>query len=226
MNTSCDSKWAPASDTAVRKFQYPMIAGKKPVASESGLASDASAWMARERAILEGQSAAVEAARQEAVRENEAKSQKLLAEASEVFKSELLQTVEGFRQERCEYFRRVEAEIVKLVMTITRKVLHRESQVDPLLLQGAVHVAMERMSSGSQVVLRVSGASLNHWQKYLSDHALTGSTVELVADAELTGEHCVLTSELGSTEINLEQQLQEIETGFLDLLASRERSPR
>ena len=37
-----------------------------------------------------------------------------------------------FQRERDHYYQRVEAEVVQLALSIARKVLHRESQVDPL----------------------------------------------------------------------------------------------
>ena len=42
-----------------------------------------------------------------------------------------------------------------------------------------------------------------------------------MGDATLGPGHCILETELGSTDLTLESQLKEIEQGFFDLLAQR-----
>ncbi len=46
--------------------------------------------------------------------------------------------------------------MVRLALAIARKVLHREAQLDPLLLAGVVRVALDQMQAGSRVLLRTS----------------------------------------------------------------------
>ena len=41
-----------------------------------------------------------------------------------------------FQHEREDYFNRIEPEVVQLALAIARKILHREAQIDPLLLDG------------------------------------------------------------------------------------------
>ena len=123
------------------------------------------------------------------------------------------------------YFRRVEIETVRLALAIARKVLHREAQMDPLLLAGVVRVALDQMQAGTRVVLRTSPGSAPGWARVLraalrqSKHA-----VEVVPDSALEGHRCILEAEMGSTEISLDSQLQEIESGFFDLLREASRS--
>jgi Flagellar assembly protein FliH len=50
--------------------------------------------------------------------------------------------IEQFARQRDEYFRQAEAEIVSLALAIARRVIHRESQIDPRLLDG--HILLDR----------------------------------------------------------------------------------
>ena len=59
---------------------------------------------------------------------------------------------EEFARERTKYFADVEAEVVKLALAIAARVLHREAELDPLLLTGVVRVALEKVAEDSATV--------------------------------------------------------------------------
>jgi flagellar assembly protein FliH len=138
------------------------------------------------------------------------------------FQENVGKAVEGFQREREEYFNRIEPEVVQLALAIARKILHREAQVDPLLLTGLVHVALEKLDAGTRVRLRVAPADAHFWNEFFARSSDT-ITPELLGDAALPHGECVLESEIGSTQISLETQLKEIEQGFFDLLEQRPR---
>ena len=73
--------------------------------------------------------------------------------------------VEEFRSARERYFAEVEQEVVKLALAIAARVLHREAQIDPLLLTGVVRVALEKMADRSGVVLRVAAVDVEAWER-------------------------------------------------------------
>ena len=57
-------------------------------------------------------------------------------------------TIEAFESQRDEYYARVEAEIVQLSLAIAAKILHREAQVDPMLVAALVRIAWKRCAKG------------------------------------------------------------------------------
>jgi flagellar assembly protein FliH len=129
-------------------------------------------------------------------------------------------TVAKFEEERDKYFSRAEAEIVQLSLAIAAKILHREAQVDPMLVASLVRLAMENMREGSNVTIRVGPGKGESWKRYFS--SVSGAIrVEVVEDAELNDHDCILETELGSANFSLEKQLKEVEQGFFDLLAVR-----
>jgi len=131
------------------------------------------------------------------------------------------QAIRDFARERETYFHRVEAEVVRLALAIARKILHREAQVDPLLLAGVVRVGLDNVAAGTRARLRVHPDQIQAWQEFFSLQPDLQSRPELMGDATLGPGHCLLETELGSTDLTLETQLQEIEQGFFDLLAQR-----
>ena len=128
--------------------------------------------------------------------------------------------IEAFAEERKEYLRGVEAEAVKLALAIARKVLHREAQMDPMLLRAVVRSAMERLEDTSKVVLRVPPPEAPSWEKIFAEMPLQ-ERPQVMADARLPQGGCQIESHMGSIELSVQAQLDEIERGFFDLLHQR-----
>ena len=129
-------------------------------------------------------------------------------------------TVKEFTQQRDDYFARVESEVVQLSLSIAAKILHREAQVDPMLVATLVRIAVEKMREESSVTVRVGAGRGSAWQQYFAGFPNL-SRVEVVEDPQLNDQDCVLETELGSANFGLDTQLKEVEQGFFDLLALR-----
>lgn len=142
--------------------------------------------------------------------------QSLLAERSTISKAH-----EEFKVQRASYFNRIEPEVVQLALSIARKILHREAQMDPLLLAGMVHVALEKVDQGTRIRLRAHPDEIHFWNRHFSESGAPASSPEIIGDATLQHGECALETEIGSTQICLDTQLKEIEQGFFDLLEHR-----
>jgi flagellar assembly protein FliH len=160
------------------------------------------------------------AARIEAVAQTEARL-KMEYEARSIGEADKIrQALELFQVERKEYFSRVESDVVQLALAISGKILHREAQVDPMLVAALVRVAIDKLHDGSSVSVRVSPTEAQKWRAFLAN-PLNGSTIEIVEDAHLGPMDCILETELGSANFSIEAQMKEVEQGFFDLLAQR-----
>jgi flagellar assembly protein FliH len=125
-----------------------------------------------------------------------------------------------FRTAKDRYFADVEQEVVNLALAIAARVLHREAQVDPLLLTGVVRVALEKMADRSGVVLRVAGADVEAWEK-IFDATEESERPRVAEDPRFERGECVLETKMGTVELGVRVQLEEIEKGFFDLLHHR-----
>lgn len=216
MNTSCDhatrEEMEPAVRDSVWNFKYPLIA-------PDGFASAREAANAeREIRLQRAENAAIEAARQSGFRQGEAQAQAAMTQRLEQERHAIAEAVQQFTRDRREYFRRVEADVVTLALAIARKLLHREAQIDPLLLSGVVRVALDQVQAGSQVVLRCSPSEQESWSNFASTLPAPSREIAVTADEAIEPGRVVLESVAGKAEISLEEQLKEIESGFLDLL--------
>lgn len=215
--------WETSGGGQVESFRYPAM---QPggFRSPEGLAFGAGeGHKARDLALQQEVGAAVDAARKQGIQEGQAQAKSAAAQALEQERSAVVAAVHDFSQQRREYFRRVESEAVRLALSIARKVLHREAQMDPLLLAGVMRVALDQMQAGTRLVLRTSPGSARSWAEFCAKQLpVPGEqTVEVVPDSSLESHRCILQADVGSTEISLDAQLQEIESGFFDLLRDK-----
>jgi flagellar biosynthesis/type III secretory pathway protein FliH len=159
-------------------------------------------------------------ARAEAVTETEARLKMEYEARSKGEAEKIHQALEMFVGERKDYFSRVESDVVQLALAISAKIMHREAQVDPMLVAALVRVAIDKLHDGSSVSVRVSPSEAEKWRAFLAN-PLNGSTIEIVEDAHLGAADCILETELGSANFSIDAQLKEVEQGFFDLLAQR-----
>ncbi|MGH9534520.1 MAG: FliH/SctL family protein [Terriglobales bacterium] len=156
--------------------------------------------------------------------EAEARAHGRMSEELAAERAAIGMVVGAFARTRAGYFLQVEGEVVRLALSIARRILHREAQMDPLLLRGAVRLALERLEAGTKVKLRVAPGRAALWtQAFGAASGLpTGVPAPVVMeDARLGQQECVLETTLGETRCDLEDQLREIEQGFFDLVAER-----
>jgi flagellar assembly protein FliH len=123
---------------------------------------------------------------------------------------------EEFGRERSKYFADVEAEVVRLALAIAARVLHREAELDPLLLTAVVRIALEKVKEDSATVLRVPAAEVEIWREVTSS-----DSTNVVGDERMKAGECVLETSVGKVELGVSAQLEEIEKGFFDLLQQR-----
>lgn len=193
------SGWLPRSDRGAGGAE-----GKAQILDAARLASAGEA-RARELGRDEGQADARRSFDEQLARE----------------RSAVADALAQFTRDRGAYYTKLEKEVVQLSLAIARKILHREAQVDPLLLAGIVRVALEKIEGATGVSLRVHPHVAADWQRYLASRMDPGDLPEIVEDAALEPERCVLETSMGTAQIGVEVQLKEIEQGFLDLLAAR-----
>lgn len=171
-----------------------------------------------------GDSAAQQAqALLEARQQGQAEVRKAYEEQLGRERSGLASALTQFTRDRAAYFQKVESEIVQLALAIARKILHREAQVDPLLLAGIVRVALEQIDRATGVRLHIHPQNGAEWRRYLSLHLDPADLPEIIEDPAQPIDRCTLETSMGTAQIGLELQFKEIEQGLMDMMAARPR---
>ena len=150
----------------------------------------------------------------------QAAMQRDFEQKSDLEHQRVLKAIADFEKSQKVYFSRVEAEVVQLALAIAGKILHREAQVDPMLLSAIVHLALAQLKEGSTATIRVRPEQANQWRSHVASLAINLDT-RVVEDVELERGDCVLETELGTVNFSLDAQLKEVERGFFDVLAQK-----
>lgn len=159
-------------------------------------------------------------ARAEGIREGERRTGATTEQELAKERLRMAEIVAAFQLERNEYYSKVEVELVHFALAIAAKILHREAQVDRMLVAGLVKVMLEKLQQGTRVTVRVRPEAAESWRHYFHDNP----TIQVAEDFALTQHDCMVETELGIADLGLDAQLKEIEKGFFDLLAQRPES--
>ncbi len=133
--------------------------------------------------------------------------------------------IESFSEERDRYLQAVEREVVELALAIAARILRREAQMDPLLLTGAVRVAMGQLSASTEVQLLVPPAELDLWTDAIAALPRLSVKPTVTAGEGMRLGDCVVETALGSVDLGIRSQLGEIERGFFDRAGSTSPEP-
>lgn len=210
------------AELAIRPVEYPVLHTGPRAAP---FPAPAPAPKTQEPAPEEVLARQLEAARREGVE----KGKQLAAAESAAWRqqraADLASAVEAFRAGRDAYLAQVEKEVVRLALAIAERILHRESQLDPLLLSGAVRAALAQLAETTEVRLRVPADQRELWTDVVRLMPGLRLRPQVLADADLPGGAVRIESILGTVDLSVQAQLEEIERGFFDRVEARRERP-
>lgn len=213
-------------ESAVRPMTYPRVADGALAAMDSGLPVDLAERVREleaEKYELEQRFAReLKSARHEALEQSRSVADREQLEWRQQCADRLAAALEDFRARRDEYLARVEEQVVRLALAIAERILHREAQMDPLLLAGAVRVALGQLAETTEVRLRVPPRQEEMWTEMLRLMPALPLRPEVAGDPELQDCEVTLETSLGRVDLGVAAQIAEIERGFFDLLDARE----
>jgi flagellar assembly protein FliH len=110
-----------------------------------------------------------------------------------------------------------EGDLLKLAISIARRVLHRELTLDPESMEGLIRVALDKLQSRELCRVRVhpdqEQAIRNSLERFSNSQK-----VELIADPSLQCGDVIFETAHGNLDASIESQLCEIERGLADRL--------
>jgi len=221
----------------IRAFEYPAGSGAMPLpewvgwAKDAGAETKASALAGEDAAasaienririeyearLIEEKRRAFEAGREQGRNTEREAHAGLREDAEQQHVRQAAELLASFAQERDRYLGAVEHEVVKLALAVAARILRREAQMDPLLLTGAVRVALGQLSGSTQVRLRVPAAELDLWTEAIALMPNLAIKPVVSTGEEMRLGDCRIETEVGSVDLGIRAQLGEIERGFFD----------
>lgn len=158
----------------------------------------------RQRGVLEGR---------QAERDTHAL---VLAGVEQERRQQYARLVESFAVERDRFLNTVEQEVVRLALAVAARILRREAQMDPLLLTGAVRVALGQLAGSTEVRLKVPAGEVDLWRDVVALLPNLALKPTVVAGEGMRLGECGIESRMGTADLGIRAQLSEIERGFFD----------
>lgn len=202
--------------TPSRTLQARIAPGTRVVkAADVAAWADAEGLLAAARAqadaIVAGAQAAFEEERQRGYAEG-------LAEAQLEQAEKMIETV----SRTVDYFAKVETDMVALVMGAVRKIIDGFDDEERVLL--VVKNALAVVRNQKQMTLRLPPARVDGVRARVNEllAAYPGvGYLDIIADARLQGEACILESEIGLVEASIDGQINALQGAFQKVLGSR-----
>ena len=164
-----------------------------------------------------------EAGKQVGHAEGRAQGQRESSEAARTEQKQYMQraaaSLAALVQQQQSYLKAVESEVVALAFAIAARILRHEAQIDPLLLSGAVRVALGQLSNSTKARLFVPVSELEMWKETLAHLPNLPLQPEISGVEIMRVGECTLRTEVGSVDLGLRAQLKEIEKGFFETLS-------
>lgn len=202
--------------TPARTLHARIAPGTRVVkAAEVAAWADAQGLVAAARAqadtIVAGAEGAFEEERQRGFAEGMAEAQLEQAE-------KMIETV----SRTVDYFAKVETDMVALVMSAVRKIIDGYNEEERVLL--VVKNALAVVRNQKQMTLRLPPSRVDGVRARVTEllAAYPGvGYLDIVPDARLQGESCILDSEIGLVEASIDGQIAALQGAFQKVLGSR-----
>lgn len=154
-------------------------------------------------------------ARQIGFREGEAAGRTAAQNEIQPLVERFARTIDELAALRPRLREQAERDLVRLAVAIARRVVRRELTIDPQAITGLVKAALEQLSAGERIRVRVHPEDEAAVRSCLAA-AGRAASVEVAGDAALERGSAILETERGNLDASAETQLAEIERGLTD----------
>ena len=111
----------------------------------------------------------------------------------------------------------VEEEVVRLALSVAKKIVHREIQIDPAIIHTLVRVTLERVSGKSAVTVRLSPVDYNYMIGNHKDMSQTeGREISFESDNSLAQGDFMIQTAAGDIDARIEEEFNEVENSFFE----------
>ena len=132
-------------------------------------------------------------------------------------------------QKRDKALLETEAELLRLAVKLAEKIVKKELNTDAETISGIVSEAVKELRHGNRIVVRLCPADWSAIKKRQAQSTTTNaadSGYDLVADSQVSAGGCVIESEVGTVDAQLETQLRLLESGLFDLFEALPSAPK
>jgi flagellar assembly protein FliH len=114
-------------------------------------------------------------------------------------------------------YAQVEHEVAKLAIEVAKKIVHREIQADPEIIQTLVHVALSHVTEKTSVRVHVHPVDYDLIVKRQNELSQAESkNINLTPDKSIERGGCLIETDCGDIDARLEEKFCEVERAFFE----------
>ncbi len=118
---------------------------------------------------------------------------------------------------RATLYSQIEHEVVKLAIAVSKKIVHREIQVDRDIIQTLVRVALSHVAEKSAVTIHLNPVDYNYLMERRGELSQAeGRDISLLADKSIERGGCLIQTDCGDVDARIEEEFREVEHAFFE----------
>jgi flagellar assembly protein FliH len=111
----------------------------------------------------------------------------------------------------------IEGEVVRLAIAVAKKIVHREIEVDPDIIQTLVRVALSHVAEKSAVTIHLNPVDYNYLLERRGELSQSeGREISLLADKSVERGGCLIQTNCGDIDARIEEEFREVEQAFFE----------
>jgi flagellar assembly protein FliH len=128
--------------------------------------------------------------------------------------SEAILEVAGLRST---LYSQIEREVVKLAVAVSKKIVHREIQVDRDIIQTLVRVALSHVAEKSAVTIHLNPVDYSYLMERREELSQSeGRDISLMADKSVERGGCLIQTQCGDIDARIDEEFREVEQSFFE----------
>jgi len=143
----------------------------------------------------------------------------IMREEQEMVIQLFLSLIEELKKQREEYLKSVEKEMVRLSLEIASKVIQQKIEQDEKVILKNLKHALKHLLDKGRIIIRLNPADLEIVSKHSKEIKSAEGLKELILeeDSKITRGGCLIHSELGHIDAQIETQLEMIGKALLEI---------
>lgn len=124
--------------------------------------------------------------------------------------------LEGAQTAKAQALADAEPEVIRLVLAIAKRVIHREIAADPRIVVETVRESLRRLGGRAVARVRVHASELAALNDAWNELTSVARDIEFVADESVSPGGCIVESRQGEIDAQVETQVAAVAAQFLD----------
>ena len=124
--------------------------------------------------------------------------------------------IKGIEEEKCKMIAEGKKEIVKVAMAIAKKIIKRETQIDPDIILRVAESAFKQIIDAKKIVVKVNPDDKKKIKEMI-DLKKEGSDIRIEEDGKVQQGGCLITTDKEIVDAQINHQIKEVEKALMEV---------